>query len=259
MRRLRFTSAFALAFASLVAWTAPAQASGKGCTEDSESGAVGFAKCRRFGGWDAGSALRPGEVTFGMNVHRLDLSGRPLSICSPGDKCQGAQYGSVDSTSWSDLHATVKTGFLRLTFVSIYAFHFGMHAEGGAGSGPSQVRATGATGGATSVSYVAFGVFAGARTSLGHFVLGGDVLFGVNEVQADTSWLKIRGVGMARSDLQSDTRLALQADVSLVYYLHPGIAVGVRAGAEMLHASEDYFGGVVLRFAFDPYEGTRTR
>jgi hypothetical protein len=258
VRRRHVTAAFAVAVAWLVG-AAPAQASGRSCKEESESAAVGYAKCRRFGGWDSGSAFRPGpEFTLGMNLHQLDLSGRPLSICGPGDKCQRVAYGTVKETSWSDLHATVKTGFVRITLFSLYAFHFGLHAEAGGGGGPSQVRAPGATGGATSVTYGSFGVFTGARTSLGRFVLGGDLLFGASEVQADTSWLKIRGVGMARSDLQSDTRVALQADVSLVYYVHPGIGLGLRAGAEMLHASEDFFGGAVLRFSFEPYEGTRT-
>ncbi len=250
----RVVLALGLAFGLTVSATAEARNS---CTETSESEAVGFAKCRRFGRWDRSGVHLSAELTLGMNIHRVDAGGRGLAICDGGNKCKPIAYGDVTETRWPDLHTTVTTGFARVTWLTVYAFKLGTHMELGGGGGPDQVRGPGATGGATSLMYMTMGVFGGARTSLGHFVLGADFLTGVSSISVDTSWLKIRGVGLVRSDSQSDTRLALQGDVSLVYYLSPGVGVGVRAGADVLHATGDFFGGAVLRLSFEPYEGTR--
>jgi len=246
-----------LALLSGVAATRPAEAS---CHEQSESSAVGVATCHRFGAWDAGRAVRLGaELSLGLNVHRIDVSGRGLSLCGSGSNCPFVRYGDVDKTVWSGLSGTVTTGSVRATFVNIYVLHLGIHFEMGGGSGPGQIRGPGAVGGDTSFLYSTYGLFLGGRTSLGHFVLGADLVTGKNELSVGTGWLKIRGVGTPQGDSLFTSRFALQADVSLVYYLRPSIALGIRAGAETLHAPEDYFAGAILRFSYDPYEGTRTR
>ena len=92
--------------------------------------------------------------------------------------------------------------------------------------------------------------------NFGHFVLGVDAVIGSTDISLDTSWLKVRGVGSLSSNM-NDSRLGLPVDANLVYYVTPGIGIGARFGADVLRAREDVFGGILVRFPFSAYEGTR--
>jgi hypothetical protein len=245
----------ALAVGSLLTLlTFARSAAARGCHEESQSYAVGVATCHRFGAWSTGPWMSGPELTLGVNVHRVDLSGRSFAFCN-GRKC-GASYDGADGVSWNDLQSTVTTGVLRASLFSIGPLRLGASVELGGGSGADLVRASGATGGSTSLLYSTFGLFGGGRVNVGHFVLGVDAVLGSTDVSLETGWLKVRGVG-SLSTTMNDSRLALPVDANVVYYVTPGIGIGARFGADTLHAREDVFGGVLVRFPFTAYEGTR--
>jgi len=238
---------------------APADALARGgCTETSESGAVGYSHCLRSGGWNSVRRSVLGAISFGVNEHHLDLGGRYrfYGACTAAG-CDAQAYAGFSESGWSGLRANVTTGMVRLTAVQWSVLHLGMQAEWGPGGTSDRLHVPGVVGGVTSIAYTAWGLFFGARTGFGHFVLGGDVLAGHTDIDIDTSWLKMRGLGHADSGLESLSRYVLQGDVSLVYYVTPRIALGVRAGADAVHPTEDLFGGLLVRFSYEPYEGTR--
>jgi hypothetical protein len=248
----------ALAVTLLAGLIAPSSAHAR-CTEQSESGAVGYTTCDRFGSWSRTMSiltLSPEFISLSFSMHRLDLSNRPFKLCG-SSKCDDVSYGGVQSVQWPSLRANVMTGVVRGTVFAIGPLRLGIQCEVGGAPISAPLRANGLTNVGGSILYYNIGTFVGGRASIGHVVVGVDALIGANNIAFGMSALKVRGVGTPPDNpVPQDQRFALHPEVNAVYYVHPFIGVGLRAGGDALYR-DDLFAGVLVRFSLVAYEGTR--
>jgi hypothetical protein len=245
MRRARCV----LSTVIVVCVATPAHA--RGCHEESESGAVGYATCHEFGAWRVRTFRAFAEVTFGFSVHRLTLDRRSFYFC--GGKTCGIAYGDASSIRGAST-VMAYTGLARLGLIAIGPLRLGTHFELGGGDGPSLSRAPGVIGAGQGFSSFNFGLFGGARFAVGHTALGLDLVAAVQQLDGSFDSLKVRGVG--RIDEVLDNRFVALADLSAVYFVQPFVAVGLWGGADVMHR-DDVFGGVMIRFSSEAYEGLR--
>ena len=238
------------AIAACVALMVPVTAQAR-CSETSTSRAVGRRRCGRFGdSWNSASIINQllaPEFDLGPVFHSLDFGGREVSLChSAGRSCTEV---STDHLTGDGGRVSVGSVNLRYGILRVGPVRWGAGFELG-GGGWSTALATHRTAVIgdpfSTYMYTHLGVLAG----FGRWVAMGEVRFGAASVSAAVD-------GVSGADHLSATWASLRAAASVFYYVHPYVAVGAFAGADVL-TGNDVFAGASLRMSLvHPYGGTR--
>lgn len=224
----------------------------RGCTEKSESRAVGYATCSHFGMW--GQDRLGGELALAFTLHRLDVGNRTFAFCGDGKSCPPTTIGG--DTSIRGAGASSVYGPSIGMLLDYGPFRFGPRIDFGWGAGSSAFVAPGIVPGDSSLFYANLGILLGAHASLGHVVVGIDVITGMSQLSVAFSNLAVPGSSSQKASAWDPNRFSLQPEVSALGYLHPFVGIGFAAGADVASRQEMH-ASVVFRFPLAPYEGTR--
>ena len=231
--------------AALALVLAPSIAAARGCRERSESQAVGFATCRRFGAWDYTSTWAP-SLALAFFTRSMPTP-REVGVCRPhGKTCSTvAPNAGVDPGG----ALTSYVGALDVAFLSLGPLRLGLELDLGA----TDRGLTGWRAGAPFRTEQL--LYAAGMGSLG-------LSFGFS-----TLGFRLEGLGggglRARSTATTADGQPLDAEhgfpvlegrATASVWITPWISLGIAGGyglGDMWHA------GGVLRFALLPYDGAR--
>lgn len=242
MSRSRALAALAASFALL----ASARASARGCSERSESRAVGLADCRRFGDWDYDRVWTPSfALAF---LYRSIPQPRTIDVCIP----HGKSCTSVGPPAVLDAGPRLGayTGALDVSVLSLGPFRLGLELDVGATDRGLAGARAGApfhtdllvygSGAAILGASFGFSAFGFRLEGLG----GGAGLWGSSNA-TDASGATLRaGYGAA----------LLEGRATASVWVTPWISLGVTGGYGL---GEVWHLGGAVRVALLPYDGAR--